>query len=245
MKRTWILSSIVFAAACGTDAESPEQPGSPQFSAHIRGPLAETDIANAKTAHDNLVGATADDARAAGDVGHLVMLGTGESAGGPVPPDEFLAVDQWLTLEGATAVYGDPQFQAGFSSLFREPVMPTLFERRADWVRWGDITQSQGGEYYVMIVRGRLAKETEAENREAHDAVAGGFQEAAMQAGDIAHVPHLGVEDSRLFFNVDVSTSHEGLLGILQDPEFATQFGALFDGPPDVRIYKSTDWAQW
>src|SRR5688572_23510360 len=121
MTRILILTSI-FAAACGdtpaNTPDAPEQPAFPEFSAHVRGALAETDLADAKAAHDNLIGASADAAMAAGDVGHLVMLGTGESAGGPVPPDQFLAVDQWLTLEGALAVYGDPDFQAAFSSLF-------------------------------------------------------------------------------------------------------------------------------
>ena len=61
----------------------------------------------------------------------------------------------------------------------------------------------------------------------------------------LAHVPHVGISDPRLFFNVDVSTNHEGMLAVLSNPEFQKQFGALFDAPPEVHIYRSTDWKQW
>lgn len=35
------------------------------------------------------------------------------------------------------------------------------------------------------------------------------------------------------------------MLGALGSPAFQSAFGALFERPPSVRIYRSTDWHQW
>ena len=241
MRRRILLASLV--AACGGKQPAPPAPPPelPHYTAYVHGPLAKTDLAAAQADHDRFAGGAEAAANQAGDRGHHVLLGTGELGGAP---DEFLALDEWLSLDGPRAVYGDPKFQAGFSSLFAKPVAPELFVRRPDWVTWGDLKRPPG-EYWVMIVKGHLAKATEAENRAAHDAVAGGFEKAAREAGDIAHVPHLAVDDPRVFFNVDVSTSHEGMLATVSNPEFQKAFGALFDAPPEVHIYRATAWKQW
>ena len=214
----------------------------PKITAYVHGPLAQKTLDEARVYHDKLAGGSQAAAHDAGDLGHHVMLGTGEPAGGK---DEFLALDEWRSLEGPGAVYGDPQFQKSFAQLFAKPVMPELYQRRPDWHTWGDLKAPGAGPYWVMIVKGHLAKATEAENRAAHDAVAGGFEKAARAAGDIAHVPHLAIDDPRVFFNVDVSTSHEGMLAVLSNPDFQKAFGALFDAPPEVHIYRSSDWKQW
>jgi hypothetical protein len=240
MKR--MLSIAVLLAAC-KPPEGPKPPPVPRYTAYVHGALAKDDLAAAQADHDRLAGGSEAAAHAAGDRGHHVMLGTGEPIG---MRDEFLALDEWLSLDGPRAVYGDPKFQAGFGALFAKPVAPELFQRRPDWHTWGDLQPPPGGgEYWVMIVKGHLAKATEAENRAAHDAVAGGFEAAARKAGDVAHVPHLSIDDPRVFFNVDVSTSHEGMLAVLQNPEFQKSFGALFDAPPEVHIYRATAWKQW
>ena len=248
MKRLSIC--VLFAAACGGTSTPSSQPASPPpdtrlpaYTAYVHGPLAKQDLAAARVDHDQLAGGSQAAGYAAGDRGHHVLLGTGEPSGGQ---DEFLALDEWLDLKGPGAVYGDPKFQASFGALFAKPVAPELFARRPDWHTWGDLKAPPGGgTYWVMIVKGHLAKTTEAENRAAHDAVAAGFEKAARQAGDIAHVPHLSVDDPRVFFNVDVSTNHDGMLAVLQNPEFQKAFGALFDAPPEVHIYRATDWKQW
>lgn len=244
---TRMMMFTIFAAACGssTPKATPDaQSSPPAFTAYVHGPLAETDLAKAQAAHDSLVSASAAQAQAAGDKAHRVLLGTGEPA--PQRKNEFLAVDEWLTLEGARAVYGDPNFQAGFGALFAQPVAPELFRRRPDWHTWGNLEPPPGGgPYWFMVVKGHLAKATEEENRAAHDAVASGFQAAAEKAGDIAHVPHVSIDDPRVFFNVDVSTNHDGMLAVLSDPQFQQAFGALFDAPPEVHIYQATTWRQW
>jgi hypothetical protein len=243
MHRVTILFSLL--TACGDSSTKPDAPSAPPaFTAYVHGTLADPDLAKSQAAHDALVGGSAANAQAAGDRAHHVLLGTGEPD--PARKNEFLAIDEWLTLEGALTVYGDPGFQAAFGALFAQPVPPELFRRRPDWHTWGDLAPPPaGGTYWFMIVKGHLAKATEAENRAAHDAVASGFQDAAMKAGDIAHVPHISIDDPRVFFNVDVSTNHEGLLAVLKDPQFQQAFGALFDAPPEVHIYQATNWKQW
>jgi hypothetical protein len=234
MKR---LVLVLPLTACMSSDPAPQ----PAYSAYVHGTLAG-DLTTAQQHHDQLAAGTEDVARKAGDQGHHVLLGTGEPD--PSRVDEFLGIDEWTTLDGARATYGDPNFQASFSTLFAAPVAPELYQRRPDWHTWGDLKLPPDGAW-VMIVKGHLAKDTEEENRVAHDAVAAGFQDAAEQAGDIAHVPHLGIDDPRVFFNVDVSINHEGMLGVLTNPDFQQAFGALFDAPPEVHIYRVTNWKQW
>jgi hypothetical protein len=212
----------------------------PTVTAYVHGELAGG--AQARDLHDQIAAGGEAPAAALGDRGHHVFLGTGDLG---APADEFLALDEWLTADGARSLYGDAKFQAGFSQLFTGPVVPELYQRHPDWVTWGDLAPPGDGPYWVMIVKGHLAKPTVAENRAAHDAVAGGFEQAARAAGDVAHVPHLAIDDDRVFFNVDVSTSYDGMLASLNNPEFQKAFGALFDAPPEVRIYRSTQWHQW
>lgn len=242
-----IVMFALLAAACGGPPKAATAPEPdtrvPTITAYVHGPLAKQDLAAARADHDQLAGGSQQAGYAAGDRGHHVLLGTGEPAG---DRDEFLALDEWLDLNGPRSLYGDPKFQTAFGALFAKPVAPELYQRRPDWVTWGDLEPpASGGPYWVMIVKGHLAKTTEAENRAAHDAVAAGFEKIAQQAGDIAHVPHLAVDDPRVFFNVDVSTSHEGMLAVIENPEFQKAFGALFDAPPEVHIYRATDWKQW
>jgi hypothetical protein len=246
MNRMLVLSPLVFAACVASPAkpEGPQTPAAPAFTAYVHGRLAESDLAKAQTAHDQVAAGGEAAARGNGDQGHHVLLGMGEPD--PSRRDEFLAIDEWTTLDGALATYGDPSFQAGFSSLFAQPVAPELFKRRPDWHTWGDLKlPSDGSAVWVMTVKGHLAKATEEENRAAHDAVAAGFQAQAEQAGDIAHVPHISIDDPRVFFNVDVSVNHDGMLAVLTNPDFQQAFGSLFDAPPEVHIYRATNWKQW
>ncbi len=240
MTRMLMIASILAACRANPPA-APAPPKVARYTAYVHGPLAKDDLGAAQADHDQLVTGSQAAAVAAGDLGHHVLLGTGEAGGSR---DEFLALDEWQSLDGPHAVYGDPKFQAAFGALFASPVRPELFQRRPDWRTWGDL-KPPPGEYWVMIVKGHLAKATEAENRAAHDAVAAGFEQIARKAGDIAHVPHLAIDDPRVFFNVDVSTNHEGMLATVQNPEFQKQFGALFDAPPEVHIYRATAWKQW
>ena len=240
MKRyLMILASL---AACTDEAGGEAEPPRAEVTAFVRGRLAGS-LTDANALHDQIAAGGHPTATSLGDLGHGVFLGTGDTGR---PADEFVALDQWTTAEGATMLYGDPNFQAGFSQLFAEPVMPALYQRAHDWHQWGDLpSQDDSTPVWIMVVRGKLRSTNLEENRAAHDRVAAGFQAQAEAAGDIAHVPHIDVNDPRMFFNIDVATSREAHLATLQNPQFGEAFGALFEGQPDVAIYRSTDWYQW
>jgi hypothetical protein len=240
MTRTLMILALV--AGCDGVTTPNEPPATAAYTAYVRGPLAG-DLTVSQGRHDDLVRGGQDEALAAGDLSHRALLDTGETGR---PLDEFLAIDQWVSVDGPATIYADPDFQAGFARLFAQPVQPELYARHPAWYGWGSIAPpADGAPYWVMVVKGHLAKATEAENHAAHDAVASGFEQIARGAGDYAHVPHLGIDDPRAFFNIDISTSHEGLLAVLQNPDFGRVFGALFDAPPEVHIYRSTEWLQW
>ena len=240
MTKTWPL--LFALAACTDDPEPAFEPTA--FTARVRGPLAGPDLAAAKARHDGIAMGAHAQATAAGDFAHHVLLGT-EHAG--TPRDEFLAIDQWTSLDGANALYGDPDFQAAQGTLFTAPPNVQLFARRTDWHSWGEMGSGRttGQPFWFAIVQGRLARDTVADNQLAHDEVAGGNEAIAAAAGDIAHLPHLAVDDPRVFFNVDIWSSEQGMLATFGNPDFQAQFQTLFESPPEVRIYRSTDWYQW
>ena len=115
MNRMLVLSPLVFAACVASPAkpEGPQVPPPPAYSAYVHGALAESDLAKAQAQHDQIAAGGESVARTNGDQGHHVLLGTGEPD--PSGRDEFLGIDEWTTLDGARAVYGDPSFQAAFS----------------------------------------------------------------------------------------------------------------------------------
>lgn len=229
--------ALPFLFACASDDPAPT------YSVHVRGTLAQpSDLAAARTGHDAGARGAEDKARSLGDFAHHVLLGTPYAG---TTADEFLAIDQWRgALADVQGFYADPEFQAAIGPLFSAPPSLRVYERREDWHSWGE-AGGHAGPYWFVIVEGRLAQDTEGANREAHDAVAGGFEAQANTAGDVAHLPHLAIDDPRAFFNIDVWASEQGMLQTFADPAFQTQFLALFDGPPTVRVYRSTDWHQW
>ncbi len=234
-----LLSTPLFVA-CATDEPAPAEPG---YTTRVRGTLAQAnDLVAARATHDPAAAGSEAKARSLGDFAHHVLLGTPHAG---TTPDEFLAVDQWRgQLADLQGFYADPAFQSATASLFAAPPAVRVFERREDWHSWGE-AGGHAGPYWFVTVEGQLAQEGEAASREAHDAVAGGFEAMANSAGDVAHLPHLAVDDPRAFFNIDVWSNEQGMLQTLTNPDFQRAFLALFDGPPTVRIYRSTDWYQW
>lgn len=240
MSRLTLASALAlpFLFACASDDPEPRT-----YTVHVRGTLAQAaDLAAAKSTHDGGARAVEAKARAGGDFAHHVLLGTSHAG---TQADEFLAIDQWRgELASIQAFYADPEFQAATGALFSAPPSVRIYERREDWHGWGE-AGNNAGPYWYVIVEGRLARDTEAANRDAHDAVAGGFEAQATSAGDTAHLPHLGVDDRRAFFNIDVWANEQGMLQAITAPDFQSAFLQLFEGPPAVRIYRSTDWHQW
>ena len=229
--------SIPLLVACASDDPAPG------YTVQVRGSLAQSaDLAAARSSHDGAAQGAEAQARAGGDFAHHVLLGTAYAG---TTADEFLAIDQWRgELPDVQGFYADPSFQAATAPLFSAPPSLRIYERREDWHSWG-AAGGHTGPYWFLIVEGRLAQDGVEANREAHDAVAAGFEAEANAAGDVAHLPHLAVDDPRAFFNIDAWSSEQGMLQTFANPDFQREFLGLFEGPPTVRIYRSTDWHQW
>lgn len=239
------LVASLTLVACGDDGTPvPDAGVAPTFAARIRGPLAAPTVAQAKAYHDMVAKQGQPQSNAAGDFAHQVGLGTSDLG---TTPNEFLAIDQWRDAATAAAFYADPTFQAALGPLFSAPPDVVLFERHVEWRSWGEMGsgRASGQPYWLVTVQGRLAKPTLDENHANHDAVAGGGEAMARAAGDLAHLPHLNPRDTREFFNVDIWSNEQAMIATFTDPAFQAAFGSLFESPPDLRIYASTDWYQW
>lgn len=100
----------------------------PHYFVVARGHLAAATTVESRDAHNALVGGTADMARAAGDIGHVVYLGTED-------PREFLAIDVWPTSDAIGAFYGNPDFARGVGSLFDAPPSIGVYQGTS-WTQW-------------------------------------------------------------------------------------------------------------
>jgi hypothetical protein len=91
--------------------------------------------AEARAVHNELVGKSVNQARAAGDMSHeayfrLTPPGTPESL-------EFFAVDTWLDGTGMMAYYNNPAFASGLMGMFSAPPVSSVWAQPAgDWVEW-------------------------------------------------------------------------------------------------------------
>ncbi len=229
-----------------TDTEDATTTGEPvgnEWGALVRGSLFTDDLEMAQGVHDAVAMGGQKAAMAAGDFGHDALLGTTLLG---TTENAFLGIDQWESLEGAQAVYGDPDFQAAFGMLFGRPPLLELFERREDWHGWGSLEAADAGEHWFVVVRGRLADADIDAAQQQHDMIAMGGEADALAAGDVAHVVWVGSpEDPQQFFAVDVWTDSTAIEAFYGNPDFQMAFGMLFEAPPTVAVYGSTDWHQW
>ena len=209
----------------------------------MRGTLFTDDLDEAQSLADALGAGGEEIATSLGDFAHDVLLGT-DILG--TAENEFLALDRWDNVEGMGMMYGDPDFQAGFSQLFAEPATLETFVTRDDWASWGTLESGDGHDpYYFVVVRGRLSTSDLDEAQAIHDELALAAQEVAEAAGDVAHVVHLGLDDPQEFMAIDVWTSDAAMEAAYLDPDFQAGFAAIFEDTPYVGVYRSTDWYQW
>jgi quinol monooxygenase YgiN len=198
-------------------------------------------MAAAKTLHDMIASGGETPAKAAGNFAHDPYLGTTLLG---TTENEFLSFDRWSSDENMDAFYGNPDFQAAFMQLFATPPQLTTF-LRSDFHQWGDLDAGDAATpHFAVVVRGRLA-DTPDLIRPEHDAVAEGGEAAAKALGDVAHVVYLGRTDEREALIVDVWTSSEAIEGFYGDPGFQAAVGALFEAPPTVGVYGSSDFHGW
>ncbi len=228
----------------GEDTTTTGEPADAHWGALVLGELFTDDLAMAQGTHDAVAMGGEKAAMAAGDYGHDALLGTTLLG---TTENQFLGIDQWDNLEGAMAVYSDPEFAAAFGMLFAAPPSLELFQRRDDWYGWGSLEAADASDqHWFVVVRGRLADADIDAMQAVHDAIAMGGEEAATGLGDVAHVVWVGTpEDPQEFFAVDVWTDDSAIEMFYGDPMFQEAFGMLFEGPPTVGVYGSTDWHQW
>ncbi len=96
---------------------------------------------------------------------------------------------------------------------------------------------------YVTI-RARL-KNDPGTSKVIHDQVTAATKAMAIEAGDIAHWVYLGAQDARDFLGIDEWKTMEQSEAFSQNPKIREFFGQLFEGAPEVRVWKKSDWNQW
>lgn len=215
-----------------------------EFAVVVRGILAGNDLPMSMMSHDQLAMGGEAAAKAAGDIGHDVLLGTTLLG---TTENQFLAVDRWDRVDNLDAFYADPDFQAAFGALFSAPPSLEKFVLQRGWASWGDdLTAGDAFEpHYFVIARGRLKDVETAASQAMHDEIASAGETPAIAAGDVAHLPYLGKEDPREFLAVDIWSSADNLEAFYSDPNFQAAFASLFEGQPTIGVYVSTDWHQW
>src|SRR5919198_3152284 len=69
------------------------------------------DAASARQLHEQVTGATREQAQAAGDISHRTFLN-------PMDSRDFLGIDEWRSAEAFQAFAGDPRIAEFFGQLF-------------------------------------------------------------------------------------------------------------------------------
>lgn len=100
----------------------------PRFFVVVRGRLASTVLEENRAMHDAVAAGGEEMVRAAGDVAHVVHLGLDD-------PREFLAIDVWGDDTNIEAIYGNPDFQMAFATLFEAPPSVAVY-RSSGWESW-------------------------------------------------------------------------------------------------------------
>jgi len=209
----------------------------------VRGQLFSTDLSEVQPLHDAVAAGGQAQAEALGDFSHDALTGSGLLG---TASDEFLAIDRWTSSENMLAFYSDPAVAQGFAQLFNGDPTLEFFLERPDWHTWGSMESGDAFDpYFFVIARGHLAESDPALAQAAHDVVAAAGEGSVTAVGDVAHIVFTGLEDPQEFVAVDIWSDSAAIEAIYTDPDFAAAFGTLFDAPPSLQIYQSTDWHQW
>mgnify|MGYP005851173231 CR=1 FL=1 len=235
------------AAGAPADAGGGGQADAPARSAEehvvvVVGTPFTADMAAMQERHDQVASGGEAQAKAAGDAGHKVMLGTTLLG---TTENQFLAIDRWPDPTHMDAVYGNPDFAKALGSLFAAPPTVGTYVKRSTWKSWGAFDSATADPHYFVVVRGTLAESDPAKAQAAHDAVAGAGEAQAKAAGDLAHLVFTGRDDARQFLAIDAWNDSGPIEAFYGDPQFQAAFASLFAAPPTIGVYESTDWHQW
>ena len=103
------------------------EPATTPVTVIIRGRL-RGDVATAKQLHDQVTGATREQALAAGDLTHRTFLN-------PADPLDFLGIDEWQSAEAVQAFSSSPQIAEFFGQLFEGQPEVTIWAA-SGWNEW-------------------------------------------------------------------------------------------------------------
>lgn len=231
---TWTMIPAALAlgaCACGAK-ETPDT----LYTALVSARFVSADAQTNQEAHDGVASATEELARSRGDVAHKTAIGLQD-------PQEFLAVDLWKSLDGMQEHFADPDFAGQLVGVFEGPPEITTWTAPKGWSNWGTLDPQPN--HYLVVVQGTLVSDDLATNRDAHNAVADGGKETAMGLGDYAHLVHLDPENPRSFMAIDLWSDLNGLQQFFGATEVQEAFGSLFEAPPTITIYVTTEYHQW
>jgi len=97
---------------------------------------------------------------------------------------------------------------------------------------------------YIVVVRGKLKGSPE-QARQLHDQIVAMSSPISKSMGNIAHNPHLNLQNKAEFLSVDVWDNLENLQKLYSDPNLAAEFGKLFDGMPDITVWAESGWTKY
>jgi quinol monooxygenase YgiN len=92
----------------------------------VRARLRDADPAAAREHHNRIVAKLTPGTKALGGTGHSAF-------GNPQDPRDFLAMDNWDSIEGLQKFMGDPAVQQEIGSLFEGPPEVTVWSAREGW----------------------------------------------------------------------------------------------------------------
>ena len=97
---------------------------------------------------------------------------------------------------------------------------------------------------YIVTVRGML-KGTPEQAKLLHNEIVAKTSSISKSMGNIAHHPHLNVQNGKEFFSIDTWDNLENIQKLYSDPNLAAEFGKLFEGMTDIAIWSEGGWFEY
>jgi len=97
---------------------------------------------------------------------------------------------------------------------------------------------------YIVTVRGML-KGTPEQAKLVHNEIVAKTAALSKSMGNVAHHPHLNVQNGKEFFSIDRWDNLENIQKLYSDPNLAAEFGKLFEGMPDIAIWAESGWLEY
>lgn len=96
---------------------------------------------------------------------------------------------------------------------------------------------------FVTVVRGKVRDTMTAQ--QAHDATVALLSPISKPLGALHHQPFFSPQKPSEFLAMDTWRNPEGLQKFMQDPQVAAEFGRLFEGPPEVTVWRESGWSSF